>query len=283
MLNPVWIQTFATVASSRSFTDAARRLGITQSSVSDHIRRLEDSVGRRLFIRDTHSLALTADGESLLVHARLIIEAHARAESQFKGPRLRGRVRFGTSDDLVLGFLPRALAAFRDMHPDVELEITIGKTDDLYKQLDTDSLDLLIGKRRISGQASVTLFKEPLKWLAKTGTIVDLKQPLPLLLMPEPSITRSLTLNAVAAGGLPWRVICTSSSHTGCIAAARGGLGITAQPAFLTAPGIDSPVNISSLPALPEIEFVFLRAKRLSKPAQTLLEILQQADLRSPG
>jgi DNA-binding transcriptional LysR family regulator len=103
------------------------------------------------------------------------------------------------------------------------------------------------------------------------------------LLLPEPSITRSLTLNAVAAGGLPWRVICTSSSHTGCIAAARGGLGITAQPAFLTAPGIDSPVNASSLPALPEVEFVFLRAKRLSKPAQTLLEILQQSDLRSVG
>ena len=84
MLNPIWLKTFATVATSRSFTEAGRRLGLTQSSVSDHIRRLEESTGRRLFVRDTHSLALTADGESLLVHARLILEAHARARAPFK-------------------------------------------------------------------------------------------------------------------------------------------------------------------------------------------------------
>ena len=79
MLNPLWLHTFATAASSASFTEAGRTLGLTQSSVSDHIRRLEQTMGRRLFVRDTHSLALTADGESLLIHARLILEAHARA------------------------------------------------------------------------------------------------------------------------------------------------------------------------------------------------------------
>ncbi|KAF7961839.1 hypothetical protein AWV80_28725 [Cupriavidus sp. UYMU48A] len=103
MLNPVWIQTFATVAAARSFTEAGRQLGLSQSSVSDHIRRLEQSVGRRLFVRDTHSLSMTPDGEALLVHARLILEALARAESQFTAPRLRGRVRLGTSEDLAQG------------------------------------------------------------------------------------------------------------------------------------------------------------------------------------
>ncbi|MGC5340682.1 LysR family transcriptional regulator, partial [Escherichia coli] len=88
-LNPLWLQTFATAATSSSFTEAGRQLGLTQSTVSDHIRRLEESLGRRLFVRDTHSLALTADGESLLVHARLILQAHARAEAQFSAPRLR--------------------------------------------------------------------------------------------------------------------------------------------------------------------------------------------------
>ena len=71
MLNPVWLNTFATVAASHSFTDAGRQLRLTQSSVSEHIRRLEEHVGRRLLIRDTHSLSLTADGEAMLVHARI--------------------------------------------------------------------------------------------------------------------------------------------------------------------------------------------------------------------
>ena len=43
MLNPLWLQTFATAATSSSFTEAGRQLGLTQSTVSDHIRRLEAS------------------------------------------------------------------------------------------------------------------------------------------------------------------------------------------------------------------------------------------------
>ena len=87
-------------------------------------------------MRDTHSLALTADGEAMLVHARVILEAMSHAESQFRSPRLRGRVRLGSSDDLALGPLPSVLAAFRSTHPDVELEITIGMTGQLYQLLD---------------------------------------------------------------------------------------------------------------------------------------------------
>ncbi|MGE8475866.1 MAG: LysR family transcriptional regulator, partial [Paraburkholderia hospita] len=71
MLNPLWLRTFATVTTCRSFTEAGKRLDLNQSSVSEHIRRLEESVGRRLFVRDTHSLAMTADGEALLVHANV--------------------------------------------------------------------------------------------------------------------------------------------------------------------------------------------------------------------
>lgn len=90
MLNPVWLNTFAIVTNCRSFTEAGRQLGLNQSSVSEHIRRLEESVGRRLFVRDTHSIAMTTDGEALLVHANVILQALNRAESQFRKPRLKG-------------------------------------------------------------------------------------------------------------------------------------------------------------------------------------------------
>jgi DNA-binding transcriptional LysR family regulator len=51
-----------------------------------------------------------------------------RAESQFRAPRLKGCVCLGSSDDVALGPLPTVLATFRNAHPDVELEITIGTT-----------------------------------------------------------------------------------------------------------------------------------------------------------
>src|ERR1700710_484534 len=176
MLNPTWLNTFATVAVSRSFTDGGRQLGLTQSSVSEHVRRLEEHVGRRLMTRDTHSLALTADGEAMLVHARMILEAMTHAESQFRSPRLAGRVRLGCSDDVALGPLPSVLAAFRRTHPDVELEITIGLTGKLYEFLDDGAIDLLIGKRRMGDPRGIPLFSGQLEWLGLTGTEVDLAQ-----------------------------------------------------------------------------------------------------------
>jgi len=281
MLNPVWIQTFATVATARSFTDAGRQLGLSQSSVSDHIRRLEQSVGRRLFTRDTHSLAMTPDGEALLVHARLILEAIGRAESQFNAPRLQGRVRLGTSDDLAQGPLSNVLAAFRNSHPDVEMEITIGMTGKLYELMDAGALDLMIGKRREGDRRGVPLFRGQLEWLARPGTVVDLKQPLPLILVHEPSVTRSVVLDTLAKAGCRWQIVCSSSSHSGCIAAARGGLGLTVRAQYLSGRGLAPPVNSASLPALPEVEFISLSARRLSRPAETLLRLLQKSDLRA--
>ncbi|CAH2789982.1 MAG: Transcriptional regulator, LysR family [uncultured Paraburkholderia sp.] len=270
-----------TVAACHSFTEAGRRLDLTQSSVSEHVRRLEASVGRRLFVRDTHSLALTPDGEAMLAHASVILHALARAESQFRTPRLKGRVRLGSSDDVALGPLPTVLAAFRDAHPDVELEITIGMTGKLYELLDAGSIDLLVGKRRLGDQRGVPLFTGRLEWLARAGTLVDLTQPLPLILVAEPSVTRAVVLDALAEAGFSWQVVCTSSSHAGCIAAARGGLGVTTvRPPYLAARGLAPLLNAASLPALPSMEFIALAAKRLSRPASTLLQLLHDSDLR---
>jgi|SRR5450830_347354 len=281
MFNPIWLKTFTTVAASSSFTEAGRRLGLTQSSVSDHIRRLEEHTARRLFVRDTHSLALTADGESLLVHARLILQAHERAEAQLNAPRLRGRVRFGTSDDLAMGPLPDMLAAFRNKHPEVELEITIGLTGELYERLDNGELDLIVGKRRPGEQRGQPMLRVPLVWLARPDTEVDLSQPLPLILLPESSVTRAAILATLGATGHHWRIVCTSSSHAGCMAAARGGLGLTVLPQTLASRELSLPLNHTSLPLFPDVEYVALTAKRLSRPADTLLQILLASELHA--
>lgn len=280
MLNPIWLRTFVTVATCHSFTEAGRQLDLTQSSVSEHIRRLEQTIGRRLFVRDTHSLSITPDGEAMLAHASVILQAIGRAQAQFRAPRLKGRVRLGSSDDVALGPLPTVLTAFRNAHPDVELEITIGMTGELYDLLDAGSIDLMVGKRRVGDKRGTVLFTSRLEWLAPTGTVVDLTQPLPLVLVAEPSVTRAVVLDALAQTDFRWQMVCTSSSHAGCVAAARGGLGITVRSQYLAARGLAPPVNAASLPTLPDVEFIALAAKRLSRPAQTLLQLLHDSDLR---
>ena len=85
MLDPALLQSFLAVAQTHNFSEAGRRLGLRQSTISQHIRRLEEEAGRRLFVRDTHSVIPTPDGEAMEGFARSIMEANERARRYFSG------------------------------------------------------------------------------------------------------------------------------------------------------------------------------------------------------
>ena len=126
VFDPALLTTFVTVAKAASFSEAGRRLGLRQSTVSQHIRRLEARASRRLFVRDTHSVTLTADGQAMLGLAQGILEANERARQYFAVSELRGRVRFGASEDFVQSHLPEVLRDFMRVHRAVDLELTVG-------------------------------------------------------------------------------------------------------------------------------------------------------------
>ncbi len=140
MLDPVLLQTFLAIAQTRNFTQAAARLGLRQSTVSQHVRKLEEEAGRRLFVRDTHSVTPTPDGEAMIEFARGILAANERAERYFAGSQLRGRLRFGASEDFVTSLLPELLREFVRTHPLVEFELTVGMSGELNEKLDAASL-----------------------------------------------------------------------------------------------------------------------------------------------
>jgi len=139
-LDPTHQPSFVTVARLLSFTRASEHLGIRQSTVSQHIRKLEAAIGRTLLVRDTHSVALTPDGETMLNFAGTILDTSDRAIAYFEGPRVRGRLRFGVSEDLVLSQLPQVLRDFRRSHPLVDLELSVELSDLLYRRLRAGAL-----------------------------------------------------------------------------------------------------------------------------------------------
>jgi DNA-binding transcriptional LysR family regulator len=262
MLDPVQLESFLAVAQTRNFTEAGRRLGLRQSTVSQHISKLEQASGRRLFVRDTHSVVPTADGEAMTGFAQSILEANARARDYFAGSRIRGRVRFGTSEDFVSSRLPELLRDFMRRHTLVDLELTVGMSATLHQQLDAGELDLVLAKRRAGDALGRLVWRDRLTWIGAPGTIVDPALPVPLILFNPPSLTRALALEALERVGRGWRIVCSSGSLSGLRAAALAGLGITVHAHGLMPDGLVELPGVARLPAVGDVEFVVQTARQ---------------------
>ncbi|AVA22887.1 MULTISPECIES: LysR family transcriptional regulator [unclassified Rhizobium] len=261
MLDLTQLRSFVAVEQMGSFTLAAERLGLGQPTVSQHIQRLETTLGRKLLARDTHRVVLTGDGEALLGHARQMLSIEGEVQQLFAGNSLRGTLRLGVSEDFVTSQLPDVLEEFVRSHPSVDLELTVALSGTLYEMQDNGDLDLVLAKRRLGDARGRLVYREPLVWLARDPErIRKLAAPLPLIAFPAPSVTRAVALEALRRQQVPWRIVCTCGSLSGLTAAARAGMGVLVQPRSMAPTGL-SEIAPGWLPMLEDVEFVLVPRK----------------------
>ncbi|MBI1293190.1 LysR family transcriptional regulator [bacterium] len=118
---------FAAIAADRSFTRAARRLGVTQSALSQTMKRLEGQLGFRLLFRTTRSVAPTAAGERLLATlspALAGLDDEIEALSQARGAAI-GTVRITTGKHAADTVLWPMLPSFMRRQPGIEVEVCV--------------------------------------------------------------------------------------------------------------------------------------------------------------
>jgi DNA-binding transcriptional LysR family regulator len=268
--DPELLRTFLAVAQSLSFTQAAANLGLGQPTVSQHVRRLEHAVGRALFIRDTRSVALTADGEAMAGFARSILAAHEQAVGYFTGSGLSGRLRFGVTDDLALTPVPSILRDFRQLYPRIDLELTVSQSGALQKRVESGHLDVAYVKQAPGEGRGRLVRRDRLVWAAPPGTKLEPGRPVALVVYQAPSISRSSGVQALVQAGLPYRVTCTVRSVLGVVAAARAGLGVAIFARSLVPDDLTELPAGTGLPDLGEIDLVLLTNPRSAKPAEAL-------------
>jgi DNA-binding transcriptional LysR family regulator len=272
--DPELLQTFLAVAQSLSFTRAAESLGIRQPTVSQHVRRLEESVGRSLFVRDTRNVSLTSDGEALAGFAREILAAQERAVGYFTGSPLTGRLRFGVTDDLALTPLPRILRDFRQLYPRIDLELTVLQNESLLRRIESGHLDVAFVKR---GANTPTIARgqlvrrDQLAWAGVDGTRVDPDQPVPLVVYQAPSLSRAVSVQTLERVGRRSRITCTVRGVNGVLAAVRAGLGIAVMARTLMPPDLVEVPSSSGLPKLPHLDLVLLTNRQAPAEAAKAL------------
>lgn len=135
---------FCTVTEAGSFSEAAKRLFVTQSAVSQQIRLLEDALGVTLFARGRKGVKLTSHGELLYSFAKKSLSELESAESLFAKMRSLedGSIRIGAGDTLTRHFLLSRLEAFHSKYPAIKIEIVNRVTGETLSKLMGGKVDI---------------------------------------------------------------------------------------------------------------------------------------------
>jgi len=114
---------FARVLELRSFSGAARDLGISQATVSKHVQTLEEWLGRQLLTRTTRRVEPTREGEGFYVRCQRILEEINDIRVEDSGDALQGSIRLGCSTGLASVFLGSALGRVIAAHPKLSVDV----------------------------------------------------------------------------------------------------------------------------------------------------------------
>lgn len=255
------LQSFLSVAESRSFTKAAERVGRTQSAVSQQISKLEQTLGVTLLKREKN-ISLTTEGEIFFTYAQRIISLQHEVISRFKEHYLKGEIRFGVPEDFATFFLADVLADFSRVHPGILLNVECDLTLNLLERFNNGEFDIVLTKMACPKDFpyGVNLLTESLEWVCSHSLkdILEKEQTLPLVLSPQPCIYRTRALQTLENAEIKWRIVYTSSSYAGTLAAVKAGLGLTVLPKNMIPKNL-SYINNDFLPQLHKVHISLLK------------------------
>jgi len=283
MIDTSLLPAFLAVSDTGNFSRAAQRVSLTQSTVSQQIRKLELSLGKSLFVRDTHRVVLTPAGIQLLPLARSILDSIAHAEHVLTDSQLQGSVRLGIADDFASSRLPAILRSFRRTHTKVDLKIEVALSGPLLDRLRDGALDLALVKTLPGDHRPEPLLtQEPLVWVGAADSLDLAKvRPLPLALHAEPSVTRRIVLPLLQKAGIQGIIMHESSQISGLRAGVLAGMGITAFGRNFIPPDlVVLDAQTYGLPDLPSLNFIL--ARRSGPLDEAITALIKDIESRAP-
>ena len=167
------------IAKAQNFAKAAEKLNMSPSAVSHAVAALEDELGFSLFFRSRTRVALTKEGERMLVHIRSILqqERAMREESTEIRGLARGTVTIGTFSSVCLSWIPDILKTFREAYPDIRTEVLQGDYGDVLEWVKNGIVD--IGFETLPTPEKVTerpLYRDRLIWVTPKDYVAKTKE-----------------------------------------------------------------------------------------------------------
>jgi DNA-binding transcriptional LysR family regulator len=245
------IRTFVAVADQASMTAAGNVLHLTQSAISQQIKRLEAVLGGDLFERDRRGLRLTSSGERLFGKAKRLLSLNDEIWTEMTADTVEGKVRLGVPYDLVGTCLAPVLKGYAEAHPLVEISLVCASSPDLIKALAHGQIDLAVVEEPLGPSAGECLSVERLVWVGAKAGSAHLKQPLPISMVADTCAFRPAVLAALQEHGRTWRTVFENGNIEATTATVRTDLAVTAWLASTVPADLDILAPDTGLPELP--------------------------------
>lgn len=253
------LQTFIVVADLASFSRAADRLALSQPSVSNRVRRLEEKLGVRLLDRNTRSVALTTPGRRLHERATVTLAGLRTLLREFdqEATVTLAQVDVSTTMMIATVILPAIVVAFADARPDVSIRIkdrlpdaarravVEGRSDMAIMTMESDDPALDFEPLITDHCVAVTALRHPLRALDR-ATLADVLA-YPILSPADYASLRDPLAAAAADRGLAVTLAPEASGVTNTltlIAMATAGLGVAIQPSTMIPPEFRPTIGI---------------------------------------
>jgi len=250
------LRTFVAVADLNTFAAAAAAVCRTQSAVSQQMQRLEQLVGKELFARHGRNKLLTEHGIQLLGYARKILRFNDEACMSLMFSNLQGVLTLGASDESADTILPFLLNRISSVYPKLALDVSVKRNAFMVEMLKENEVDLVVTTHRPGQYDCLTLRTSPTHWYCAAEYVLQKGEPIPLVLLDDPSPFRDMVLTALNEASIPWRLAYVASTLPAVRAAVKAGLGVTARPVEMMSPDLRVLGQSEGLPSLPDTEYL---------------------------
>ncbi|HDS9358714.1 TPA: transcriptional regulator LrhA [Enterobacter chengduensis] len=250
------LRTFVAVADLNTFAAAAAAVCRTQSAVSQQMQRLEQLVGKELFARHGRNKLLTEHGIQLLGYARKILRFNDEACMSLMFSNLHGVLTLGASDESADTILPFLLNRVSSVYPKLALDVSVKRNAFMIEMLKENEVDLVVTTHRPGQFDCLTLRTSPTHWYCAAEYVLQKGEPIPLVLLDDPSPFRDMVLTVLNKANIPWRLAYVASTLPAVRAAVKAGLGVTARPVEMMSPDLRVLGKSDGLPALPDTEYL---------------------------
>ncbi|MCV7028071.1 LysR family transcriptional regulator [Mycobacterium sherrisii] len=223
------LRSLVAVADCGGFHRAAAALHLSQSAVSQHLRKVESVVGAPVVERSGRGVLFTDMGQKVLRHARTILAAHDAALDDLGATEHRV-LTVGATEHGADVMLPALTSVLRDRLPDRRLRFRLDRNVSLADAIDRGLVDLAImldgsGLDRANASGIVQL-----QWVSARTFNIRQDEPLPLVIYAEPCTLREPAFAILEKHAIGYEVVAESADLAGLFAAVRTGLGLALLP-----------------------------------------------------